>query len=85
MSQTLLEHSAVGLAGPARELRERRCEAEALLRSLIGAKAACDRQMAEFKRQDAMESVRGTSALSEAIDSTRQMIAELDRALAHAH
>ena len=82
MSQTLLEQSDVGLAGSAHDLRMRRREAEAVLRSLIAAKADCDRQMAEFKRTDAMETVRGSSALHEAIESTRSMIAELDRAIA---
>ena len=74
--------SDVRLADQAQDLRRRRREAESVLRSLIASKAECDRQMAQFKRTDAMETVRGSSALHEAIESTRQMIAELDRAIA---
>ena len=55
--------------------------ARGLLRSLIRAKAECDRYLAEHQRSDAMEAVRGHSSFDDAIDDTRKMIEQLDGAI----
>lgn len=90
MTQTLLEQSNTTLTKGdiAQEVmveaRRQQRHAQVLLRSLIGAKAECDRQMAQYKRSDAIEAVTGHSSLDLAIESTRCMIAELDSAIARA-
>lgn len=91
MVQSLLEqqaHQALPQRGPNQEAlveaRRQKRHAEVLLRSLIGAKAECDRQMAQFKRSDAIEAITGHSSLDHAIESTRGMIEELGSAIAQA-
>ena len=61
------------------ELRER---AEAVLKSLLHAKAECERHVARFRRPDAMKAIRGESALDRAINSTRRTIQTLERTMA---
>jgi len=63
------------------EARRSREQAQALLRSLETAKAECDACLSESDRTDAMQSVRGESSLDHAIESTRRMIRDLDRAI----
>ncbi len=73
---------AEGGGGLLERTRLGRQQAEALLRSLMAAKADCEGQLRRFKRADAMRSVTGRSAFDSAINSTRSMIEALDRALA---
>lgn len=62
----------------------RRERAEAVLQSLIAAKAECEKQLSRFKRPDMIKAVRGQSAIDTAIDATRRMIAAIDTATARA-
>lgn len=86
MNQMLLERvrATTESTETDREIECRRREARALLRSLLRARSECDRHLAQFKRTDAMQAVRGHSALDHAIESTRAMIDSLDCALDHA-
>ena len=61
-----------------------RRRAEALLESLLEAKAASESRLAESRRADHLKQVTGKSSLENAIESTRRMIAMLDRSLAEA-
>ncbi|MFG0276157.1 MAG: hypothetical protein ACF8QF_13985 [Phycisphaerales bacterium] len=58
-----------------------RDQAEALLEGLQRAKDECDAVRKREGRQDLMAQVRGCSSLDEAIDSTKRMIAALERAV----
>jgi hypothetical protein len=68
----------------AMEASARRERAEAVLQSLLAAKAECEKQLARFKRPDMIKSVTGQSALDAAIASTKRMIESLNRTLADA-
>lgn len=58
-----------------------RSKAQAVLASLLAAKAECDAQLAKLRRSDAMKQVTGKSSLDEAINSTKRLLAELDEAV----
>ena len=68
----------------AMEASVRRERAEAVLQSLMAAKAECEKQLARFKRPDMIKSVTGQSALDAAIASTKRMIESLNRTMAEA-
>lgn len=68
----------------AMEASARRERAEAVLQSLMAAKAECEKQLARFKRPDMIKSVTGQSALDAAIASTKRMIESLNRTMAEA-
>lgn len=68
----------------AMEASARRDRAEAVLQSLLAAKAECEKQLARFKRPDMIKSVTGQSALDAAIASTKRMIESLNRTMADA-
>jgi len=65
----------------AMEASARRERAEAVLQSLLAAKAECEKQLARFKRPDMIKSVTGQSALDAAIASTKRMIESLNRTI----
>jgi hypothetical protein len=58
-----------------------RDQAEAILEGLLRAKSECDAVRQREGRQDLMAQVRGASSLDEAIDTTKRMIAALERAV----
>ncbi len=62
-----------------------RAKAQAVLASLLAAKAECDAQLAKLRRPDAMKQVTGKSSLDEAISSTKRLLAELDEAVESSH
>ena len=62
-----------------------RSKAQAVLASLVTAKAQCDEQLAKLRRPDAMKQVTGKSSLDEAISSTKRLIAELDEVAEASH
>lgn len=66
------------------ETNARRDRAEAVLQSLLLAKAECEKQLARFRRPDMMKSVTGKSALDAAIASTQRMVESLNRTLSEA-
>ncbi len=66
------------------ETNARRDRAEAVLQSLLNAKAECEKQLARFRRPDMMKSVTGKSALDSAIASTQRMVESLNRTLSEA-
>jgi hypothetical protein len=65
----------------ARRERER---AEGLLRHLLEAKAASEKNLALTNERDPMKSATGRSAFDNAIAATRKMIETLDRTCAEA-
>lgn len=67
----------------AKATRERE-RAEGLLRHLLEAKAASERNLANSNEKDPMKSVTGRSSFDNAIASTRRMIEVLDRTCAEA-
>lgn len=78
----MLLHSSPESARPmtasATEAEVRR-KAEAVLASLMAAKAECDKQLADLRRTDPMKQVTGKSSLEEAIASTKRLLADLDK------
>lgn len=63
------------------ETNAQRDRAEAVLESLTAAKTQIEAQLATVNRTDALEQVKGKSAIDDAIASTRRMIDTLNRAL----
>lgn len=63
------------------ETTSARDQAEALLRSLLDAKAQSEKRLAELKQSDSVKAVTGRSAMDNAIASTQRMIETLNRAL----
>ncbi len=66
------------------ELTERLGKAEAVLHSLHDAKAQAEQQCKDLKRQDAMKSVTGVSAIERAIAATSRMVDLLKREISEA-
>lgn len=60
--------------------RQRAC-AEAVLSSLVRAKAECEHQLVRFNRSDMVKTITGRSSIDKAIASTRRIIENLDRVL----
>jgi hypothetical protein len=58
-----------------------RDKVEALLRELIDAKAASERNMAQIKQPDFLKQVTGKSSLDNAIANTQRMVETLNRTL----
>ena len=58
-----------------------RIRAEAVLQSLLAAKAECEKHLAKQNRSDAMKEVSGASSIERAITSTRQLIRDLDASM----
>lgn len=56
-----------------------RDDAEALLRSLLDAKAESERRLAELDQADVFRDVTGKSAIDNAIRSTRRMVDTFNR------
>lgn len=75
----------VGEASFAAMQEDVRSKAQAVLASLVAAKAECDQQLAKLRRPDAMKQVTGKSSLDEAISSTKRLLAELDEAAEASH
>jgi hypothetical protein len=65
-------------------LASQRERAEAVLASLLEAKAACEEHGNRMNRSDLYKTVTGRSALDGAITSTQRMIENLDRTLSKA-
>lgn len=61
------------------EMTVARQRAELVLRGLIEAQTACEKQLTEENRRDAMKLVTGRSSLENAITATRRMIESFDR------
>lgn len=87
MSRMVIETTDTMLTAEQRlvlETNARRDRAEAVLQSLMNAKAECEKQLARFRRPDMMKSVTGKSALDSAIASTQRMVESLNRTLSEA-
>lgn len=67
--------------GAGDDLSSQRAHAEAVLKSLIEAKEACEQQAAANHRSDLFKAVTGRSALDAAIVSTKRIIDQIDRQL----
>lgn len=63
------------------ETTARRDEAEALLRALLDAKSASEKNLAEIRRPDFMKQVTGKSSMDNAIASTQRLIESFNRVL----
>jgi len=61
-----------------------RDNAEALLRSLVDAKAESERRLSELNQRDQMKTATGRSSMDNAIASTRRMVATLNRLIEEA-
>jgi hypothetical protein len=61
------------------EMKAARERAESVLRGLIEAQSACEKQLTQENRRDAMKLVTGRSSLENAITATRRMIESFDR------
>ena len=64
------------------EYRRQKAEAEALLRTLLDAKAECESHQTRFNRPDMFKAVTGRSALDATIGHTRKIIERLELTLA---
>ncbi len=62
--------------------RAQRDEAEALLASLIAAKATSEKNLASIRQPDFLKRVTGRSSLDNAIESVRRLVASFNRMLA---
>ena len=58
-----------------------RDKAESLLRGLLEARAASERNLSDLNRPDPMKAVTGRSSMDNAIASTQRMIEALNRAI----
>jgi len=56
-----------------------RDDAEALLRSLLDARAESERRLAELRQRDQLKDATGRSSMDNAIASTRRMVQTLNR------
>lgn len=61
------------------EMTAARQHAEAVLKGLLDAQNACERQLQDEHRRDAMKLVTGKSSLENAVAATRRMIESFDR------
>jgi len=62
-----------------------RDKASQLLQGLLEAKATTERELAQQHRPDLLKKVTGSSAIDNAIESTRRMIETLDRTMHRLH
>lgn len=60
---------------------QRRDEARALLDTLVEAKRASEKNLAEIRRTDLVKQVTGRSSMDNAIESTKRLIESFDRVL----
>lgn len=65
-----------------KQFESARTDADALLRSLLEAKAQSEKHLADLKQADAMKTATGRSSIDNAIASTRRMLDTLDRNIA---
>ncbi len=63
------------------ETTQRRDEANALLRTLLDAKAISERNLEAIRQPDLVKKVTGKSSMDNAIDSTRRLIDSFNRVL----
>jgi len=63
------------------QTRVQRDEAEALLAQLVAARSASERRLEAVGRGDLLKRVTGRSAMDNAIESTRRLVASFDRVL----
>jgi hypothetical protein len=61
--------------------RAQRDEAEALLQSLIAAKATSEKNLAALRQPDVLKRVTGKSSMDNAIQSTRRLVSSFNRML----
>jgi hypothetical protein len=61
------------------EMTAARQHAEAVLKGLLEAQSACERQLQDENRRDAMKVVTGRSSLENAVMATRRMIESFER------
>jgi hypothetical protein len=80
-----IERLSTRSGGPERRaVAEQKERAEAVLRSLLEAKASCEEEGSRLNRSDLYKTVTGRSAWDASIAATQRMIESLDRALAAA-